>query len=283
MGSGTAGSGVADGSAVSATGGALADNGVVGTGAKPNGAGGAGSGSDGGKALAAPADANAKIDAAAVAAAREAAVEEARSRLVLREKYYEDLQHGDKGADYQKYIVLHDTEGDGPAEGILSYWEGNGNLVAAHFIVEKDGSILQCVPMDQIAHHAGWGSGNANERFGITEDGRDDLRGRAPSSTYTDYGMNAWSIGIEMVHVGGETYPEAQLEAVDNLIAYIDAYYGGNGGTIIDHKMWRAIPTRTPSSPTTWPITRTTVRTTDGARASCARSRYRPRRGKSCA
>ena len=38
----------------------------------------------------------------------------------------------------------------------------------------------------------------------------------------------------------GETYPEAQLEAVDDLIAYIDAYYGGNGGTIIDHKMWRA-------------------------------------------
>ncbi|MEE1273133.1 MAG: peptidoglycan recognition family protein [Olegusella sp.] len=235
MGSGTAGSGVADGSAVSAAEGALTGNG-----AKTNGAKAVSPESDGGKALAAPADANAKIDAAAVAAAREAAVEEARSRLVLREKYYEDLQHGDKGVDYQKYIVLHDTEGDGPAEGILSYWEGNGNLVAAHFIVEKDGSILQCVPMDQIAHHAGWGSGNANERFGITEDGRDDLRGRAPSSTYTDYGMNAWSIGIEMVHVGGETYPEAQLEAVDNLIAYIDAYYGGNGGTIIDHKMWRA-------------------------------------------
>ncbi|GEM_PF-583262 len=168
------------------------------------------------------------------------AVAKAKARLRLTETYYEDLQHGDKGAAYQKYIVLHDTEGSGSAEGVLSYWEGNGNLVAAHFIVNKDGSILQCVPMDRIAHHAGWGSGNANERFGITEDGRDDLRGRAPSSVYTDYGMNAWSIGIEMVHVGGETYPEEQLEAVDDLIAYIDAYYGGDGGTIIDHKMWRA-------------------------------------------
>ena len=183
------------------------------------------------------ADAVAAHDAAATDAD---AVAEARAKLMLTDTYYDDLQHGDKGAAYQKYIVLHDTEGDGSADGVLAYWEGNGNLVAAHFIVNKDGSILQCVPMDRIAHHAGWGSGNANERFGITEDGRDDLLGRQPSAVYTDYGMNAWSIGIEMVHVGGETYPEAQLDAVDDLIAYIDAYYGGDGGTIIDHKMWRA-------------------------------------------
>lgn len=167
-------------------------------------------------------------------------VAEARARLDLTERYYPDLQHGDKGAAFQRYIVLHDTEGDSPADGVLSYWEGNGNLVAAHFVVNKDGSILQCVPMDRIAHHAGWGSGNADERFGITEDGRDDLLGRKPSGSYTDYGMNAWSIGIEMVHVGGEDYPEAQLEAVDDLVAYIDAYYGGSGGMIIDHKAWRA-------------------------------------------
>ena len=169
--------------------------------------------------------------------AREAApsADEAKAKLVLTEVYYADLRHGSKGAAHQKYIVLHDTEGGGTADGVLQYWESNGNLVAAHFVVNKDGSILQCVPLDNIAHHAGWGSGDANARFGISEDGRDDLRGRMPSSAYTDYGMNAWSIGIEMVHRGGETYPEAQLAAVDDLIAYI-----GNGGTIIDHKMWRA-------------------------------------------
>ena len=52
--------------------------------------------------------------------------------------------------------------------------------------------------------------------------------------------MNAWSIGIEMIHVGGEgDYPEAQLMALDSLIAYLDTYYGGSAGEIIDHKMWR--------------------------------------------
>jgi N-acetyl-anhydromuramyl-L-alanine amidase AmpD len=53
--------------------------------------------------------------------------------------------------------------------------------------------------------------------------------------------MNSYSIGIELVHVGssGEGYPEAQLEALDNLIAYIDAYYGFES-SITDHKAWRS-------------------------------------------
>jgi N-acetyl-anhydromuramyl-L-alanine amidase AmpD len=52
--------------------------------------------------------------------------------------------------------------------------------------------------------------------------------------------MNAYSVGIEMVHVGGSGYyPEEQLEALDSLIAYIDAYYGFES-TIIDHKAWRS-------------------------------------------
>lgn len=51
--------------------------------------------------------------------------------------------------------------------------------------------------------------------------------------------MNSYSVGIEMVHVGGSgDYPEEQLEAVDGLIAYIDAYYGFES-QIIDHKEWR--------------------------------------------
>ena len=55
-----------------------------------------------------------------------------------------------------------------------------------------------------------------------------------------DYGMNSYSVGIEMVHVGGSgDYPQEQLQAVDALIAYIDAYYGFES-EIIDHKAWRS-------------------------------------------
>ncbi len=165
---------------------------------------------------------------------------ELRAKLSITEDYRDSFDHGEKGAAYQKYIVLHDTEGEGSASSVVDYWDGNGTGVAAQFIVNKDGSIVQCVPMDSIAHHAGYGDTGHNASYGVTEDGRDDKKGTtsAPSKSLTDYGMNSYSIGIEMVHVGGGTYTEAQLNAVDGLIAYIDAYYGKES-TIIDHKDWR--------------------------------------------
>ena len=149
--------------------------------------------------------------------------------------------HGDKSAAYQKYIVLHDTEGTSSPANVISWWDSNGNRVASHFIVGMDGSVYQCVPLDKIAHHAGYGNTGHNAYYGITEDGRDDMVGSAWVGNWaSDYGMNAWSIGIEMVHVGGSGYyPQAQLDALDSLIAYIDSYYGFES-TIIDHKAWRS-------------------------------------------
>ena len=167
---------------------------------------------------------------------------ELRAKLDITEDYRSDFDHGEKGASYQKYIVLHDTEVDSSAASIVNSWESSGNKVASQFIVNKDGSNVQCVPMDAIAHHAGYGDAGHNSEYGVPEDGRDDKKGttKAPSKSITDYGMNSYSIGIEIVHVGGRgAYPEAQLEAIDGLIAYIDAYYGSES-TIIDHKMWRS-------------------------------------------
>lgn len=168
------------------------------------------------------------------------AADAARSELRLSEDYRASFVHGDKPAEFQKYIVLHDTEGEGDAAGVVNYWDGNGAGVAAHFVVNKDGSVVQCVPLDKIAHHAGYGDAGHNERYDIVEDGRDDMVGSVPIGDWApDYGMNAWSIGIEMVHVGGSgDYPAEQLQAVDALIAYIDAYYGFESA-IIDHKAWR--------------------------------------------
>lgn len=166
--------------------------------------------------------------------------DELRAKLNITEDYRQSFQHGDKGAPFQKYIVLHDTEGDGSAEGVVDYWDNNGSGVAAHFVINKDGSIVQCVPLDIITHHAGYGDTGHNELYGVTDESRDDKVGTTSiGSSFADYGMNSYSIGIEMVHVGGSgDYPEAQLDALDGLIAYIDAYYGSES-TIIDHKAWR--------------------------------------------
>ena len=162
-------------------------------------------------------------------------------KMSLRKDFKDDFVHGDKGKKYQKYIVLHDTEGGGDADSVISGWLNQGKKVAAHFVVNKDGTVVQCVPMDKIAHHAGFGNAGHNEEFEVNDESRDDKNGTDPiGSEYPDYGMNSYSVGIEMIHEGssGEAYPEAQLEAVDNLIAYIDTYYGSKS-KIIDHKAWR--------------------------------------------
>lgn len=52
---------------------------------------------------------------------------------------------------------MHDTEGSGDGKSVVEYWDNAGTGVAAHFVVNKDGSIVQCVALDSIAHHAGWG------------------------------------------------------------------------------------------------------------------------------
>lgn len=163
-----------------------------------------------------------------------------RAELGIVEDYRAEFSHGPKGAEFQRYIVLHDTESNAGPQSIVSYWDGAGTGVAAHFVVGVDGTVVQCVPLDEIAHHAGYGDTGHNSLYGLVEDGRDDMVGSSPIGSWaSDYGMNAYSVGIEMVHVGGAgSYPEAQLAAVDKLIAYIDAYYGFES-TIIDHKAWR--------------------------------------------
>lgn len=160
--------------------------------------------------------------------------------LNFEKNFRSSFAHGPKPSEYQKYIVLHDTEGSGSANSVINWWDSNGQGVAAHFIINKDGSIVQCVDMDTIAHHAGFGDTGHNVYFGVADESRDDKVGtKSIGSWASDYGMNSYSIGIELVHVGGEgDYPSAQLEALDALIAYIDAYYGFQS-QIIDHKDWR--------------------------------------------
>lgn len=170
-----------------------------------------------------------------------------RKALNIQNAEYQSFIHGEKGADYQKYIVLHDTEEELDPTGTVGLWLGkNSQKVATHFVIGRDGSVVQCVSLDKIAHHCGWGNTGHNKKFGVPEDGRDDGPSSSPSSKVnTDYGMCGWSVGIELCHVSNrkgyiqETdYPEAQLQALDRVIAYIDAYFGFESDIIV-HKEWR--------------------------------------------
>ena len=149
--------------------------------------------------------------------------------------------HGSKPSEYQEYIMLHDTEELLDPMGIVNMWrKRNDGEVATHFIIGRDGTVVQCVPLDRIAYHAGVAPDGYNWLFDISEDGRASY-----SDDSYDSAMNAWSVGIELCHVGTTgtghdieaDYPEAQLRALDRVIAYIDEYYGKQSD-IIDHKSW---------------------------------------------
>lgn len=149
--------------------------------------------------------------------------------------------HDSKPSQYQEYIMLHDTEELLDPMGIVNMWRSrNDGEVATHFVIGRDGSVVQCVPLDRIAYHAGIAPDGYNGLFEISEDGRMPY-----SDGSYDGAMNGWSIGIELCHVGTTgtghaieaDYPEAQLRALDRVIAYIDEYYGKQSD-IIDHKTW---------------------------------------------
>lgn len=159
-------------------------------------------------------------------------------KIKIKKIYSKQFNHGKKTAKQTKYIVLHDTEVAGAgAARIAQSWKGG--YVAAHFVVGRDGAIVQCVPLNKIAHHAGYGDKGKNKKYGVSSK-RDDMRGaKSIGKKYPDYGMNACSVGIEICHDGNESYTAKQLKALDKLIAYLDVKLGKKC-KIIDHKAWRS-------------------------------------------
>jgi AmpD protein len=77
-----------------------------------------------------------------------------------------------------------------------------GLEVSAHFLVRRDGTVLQFVPIDQRAWHAG----------------RSSWAGRAEA--------NDWSIGIELEGLEGDTFEPAQYAALERLLPAIDGVRG---------------------------------------------------------
>jgi AmpD protein len=77
-----------------------------------------------------------------------------------------------------------------------------GLEVSAHFLVRRDGAVLQFVPIDARAWHAG----------------RSSWAGRAEA--------NDWSIGVELEGLEGDTFEPAQYDALARLLPAIDRIRG---------------------------------------------------------
>ncbi|GIW23184.1 MAG: hypothetical protein KatS3mg068_2191 [Candidatus Sericytochromatia bacterium] len=100
-------------------------------------------------------------------------------------------------------IVLHHTATTANAKEVGNFFANPQSKVSSHYIVDRTGYIVQCVPDDKVAWHAGKSHFNGMDN------------------------VNNFSIGIEICNVGNsiEPYPDLQYDGVIRLVAYLVKQY----------------------------------------------------------
>lgn len=66
-----------------------------------------------------------------------------------------------------KFIVVHNTAGDASAENEINYMQNNDKSVSFHYAVD-DKTIIQAIPDNRNAFHAGDGVSGKGNRYGIS-------------------------------------------------------------------------------------------------------------------
>ena len=109
-------------------------------------------------------------------------------------------------------IVLHAT-GTKTLAGTVGCFRDPNSHVSAHFVVGRNGTVVQMVALENCAWHAGnsWIDGHAH----VNED----------------------SIGIEMVNedTGHQPYPDAQYQAVASLVYDLQSRYSIRDDHVVSH------------------------------------------------
>ncbi len=110
-------------------------------------------------------------------------------------------------------VVLHSTVVPTTEETVKIFLDPKRE-VSAHFVVGKDGQIIQMVPVEKRAWHAG--------------DSVLDGKSR----------VNEYSVGIEMVNLndGHDPYPDAQVHAVAGIIRFLRSRYDLPDSHIVSHE-----------------------------------------------
>jgi N-acetylmuramoyl-L-alanine amidase len=108
-------------------------------------------------------------------------------------------------------VIVHATTISSLEESV-SYFLEPTTEVSAHFVVDRDGAVVQLVPIEKRAWHAGKSILNGRER------------------------VNDFSVGIEMVNMNnGEEFPEVQYEAVAGIIRLLRSRYQIPDERIVSH------------------------------------------------
>jgi N-acetylmuramoyl-L-alanine amidase len=103
-------------------------------------------------------------------------------------------------------IVIHYT-GSYSMEGCISWFKRKEAAVSAHYVIGRDGAIVQMVRDEDVAWHAGRSAMGPNEK-----------PPREPD-------VNAFSIGIELVGTMDSGFTDRQLATLYELIAQLVVKY----------------------------------------------------------
>ena len=116
-----------------------------------------------------------------------------------------------------KFIVLHATASSS-TESAVRWFKDPISKVSAHYVIGKDGSVVQMVDLANIAWHVG--------KSEITVSGEHYV------------GLNNISIGIELVNLndGKDLYDTRQINACLTITDALSRYYDIGPDFIIGHK-----------------------------------------------
>jgi len=115
--------------------------------------------------------------------------------------------HGPRKANY---VILHHTSSDSLARALATLSSPN-TQVSSHYLIDRDGKVIQLVDENQRAWHAGesyWG-------------GHSD--------------MNSASIGVELVNNGKEAFAPDQVKALLKLLSDIRVRHKIPRGNFLGH------------------------------------------------
>ena len=111
-------------------------------------------------------------------------------------------------------LVIHSTV-EPTTEGTIGIFLNTVRKVSAHFVVGKDGRVVQMVPVERRAWHAG------------------------PSILDGVPSVNDYSVGIEMVNLndGKDPYTDAQVHAVAGILRFLRSRYAIPDSRVVSHAL----------------------------------------------
>jgi N-acetylmuramoyl-L-alanine amidase len=148
-------------------------------------------------------------------------------------------------------IVIHYTAA-GSGKGSANYFAGKAAGVSAHFVIDRDGTVYQCVSLKDKAWHAGvsqWPTGTKQKNCNDFTIGIElanwgwltkDSAGKV--LTYTKAVFNGPT--VEIKGKLWEVYPEAMIESLKSVLAIVSTKTGIqiNSTNVVGHE--HIAPTR---------------------------------------